>query len=62
LEDADRSALESAISTLRGFVERAEADWASVDANAFYAAKNAVDTASVRLQEIGIAESLREQG
>ncbi len=60
LADGERAGLASAIETLRGFVERAEADWRSVDANAFYAAKNAMDSASVRLQEIGIAESLRE--
>lgn len=60
LADGERAGLASAIETLRGFVERAEADWRSVDANAFYAAKNALDNASVRLQEIGIAESLRE--
>ena len=60
LGDDERVALESAIETLRGFVARAESDWRSVDPNAFYAAKDTLDRASVRLQEIGIAESLRE--
>ncbi len=60
LEPEARAGLEAAIGTVRGFVERAEADWRSVDANAFYEAKNDLDRASVRLQEIGIAESLRE--
>lgn len=60
LQGADQAALSAAMSTLRGFVARAEADWRTVDANAFYDAKHALDLASVRLQEIGIAESLRE--
>jgi hypothetical protein len=30
-----------------------------VDPNAFYSAKDALDRASVRLQEIGIAQSLK---
>lgn len=60
LEPADRDRLAASIETLRGFVARAEADWRSVDANAFYAAKNTMDTASVRLQEVGIADSLRD--
>lgn len=51
-----------AMAALAGFVERAEADWRSVDPNAFHAAKEALDRSSVRLQEIGIAESLREEG
>ncbi len=59
----ERATLERAIADLRSFVERAEADWQSVDANAFYQAKNALDHASIRLQEVGIAASLRaEQG
>jgi molecular chaperone DnaK (HSP70) len=59
LEAIERAELESHMVVVRGFVDKAQADWRSVDANAFYAAKNAMDTASVRLQEIGIAESLR---
>ena len=61
LTDDERAALETAIATLRGHIERAEADWRSVDANAFYQAKNDLDRASIRLQEVGIAASLREE-
>ncbi len=57
----ERAALERAIADLRSFVEKAEADWKSVDANAFYQAKNTLDQASVRLQEVGIAASLRAE-
>lgn len=60
LEPEARAALETTIAELRAHIEGAEADWRSSDANAFHAAKEAVDRASVRLQEIGIAESLRE--
>ena len=44
---------------LARLIENAELDWKAVDADAFYAAKQSLDEASVRLQEIGIAESLR---
>ena len=60
LDDEARRELEARIEALREMVRRAEADWASVDANAFHAAKEALDRASVRLQEISIRESLRE--
>ncbi|MCC5823852.1 MAG: Fe-S protein assembly chaperone HscA [Phycisphaerales bacterium] len=60
LDDAERAALESSIAALRAFVEQAETDWRAVDANAFYQAKNELDQASIRLQEVGIAASLRE--
>jgi hypothetical protein len=40
-------------------VSRAEADWSSVDPNELHEAKEALDRASIPLQEIGIAESLR---
>ncbi len=46
--------------SLRGMVERARADRRSVEPNALHAAKEALDRASVRLQEISISESLRE--
>jgi molecular chaperone DnaK (HSP70) len=59
LDAAYRDELEGRLAHLRGLVQRAEADWASVDANVFLAAKEALDRASVRLQEIGIAQSLR---
>jgi molecular chaperone DnaK (HSP70) len=61
LEPGYAEDLRSQISNLKSMVEAAERDWRSVDANGFYEAKNALDRASVRLQEIGIAESLRGQ-
>lgn len=61
LTPEERASLESSIEELRGFVGRAEADWRSVDANAFYQAKDRLDRASVRLQEVGIAASLRAE-
>lgn len=60
LEPNEHATLARALDELRGFVERAEADWSSVDPNAFYSAKDALDRSSVRLQEIGIAQSLRD--
>lgn len=59
LEPGNLAALESKLAEVRGMVESAERDWTSVDADAFYKAKQSLDEASVRLQEIGIAESLR---
>jgi len=61
LAPEERAALGSAIDELRGFIGRAEADWTSVDANAFSQAKDRLDRASVRLQEVGIAASLRAE-
>jgi molecular chaperone DnaK (HSP70) len=60
LDPAYAADLQSQVSDLRSLVERAERDWTSVDADAFYAAKNRLDRSSVRLQEVSIAESLRE--
>lgn len=60
LEPGERDTLEASLATLRDFVARGEADWASVDPNAFHAAKEALDRASVRLQEIGISQSLKD--
>jgi hypothetical protein len=45
---------------VQSFVQQAKADWRSVDANAFAAAKDKLDRTSVRLQEVSIAASLRE--
>ncbi len=59
LPPADRASLQSAITTLNTLIARAEADWRSVDPNAFHAAKHALDGASIRLHEISIAASLR---
>ena len=60
LEPGYREELAGKVAELRGMMEAAERDWKSVDADAFFAAKNGLDRASVRLQEGGIAESLRE--
>ncbi len=60
LEPDEHSTLAEALEELRSFVTRGEDDWTSVDPNAFYAAKDTLDRASVRLQEIGIAQSLRD--
>ncbi|MEM9374264.1 MAG: Hsp70 family protein, partial [Planctomycetota bacterium] len=56
-----RASLEEKIAALRVIVADAVADWRSVDANAFYAAKTDLDNASVRLQEVSISASLREE-
>jgi molecular chaperone DnaK (HSP70) len=60
LDEGYRQELEGLVETLRSFVERAEADWRSVDPDAFYKAKDALDQASIRLQEVSIAESLKD--
>ena len=56
-----RSDLEARVGSLRAMVERAKTDWKSVDADGMYKAKEEMDRASVRLHEIGIARSLREE-
>jgi molecular chaperone DnaK (HSP70) len=60
LEVAYAQELQQLASTLQSFVQQAKADWRSVDANAFAAAKDKLDRTSVRLQEVSIAASLRE--
>ncbi len=62
LEEAQRQDLRARIAELGEMVERARADWRSVDPNEFHASKEALDLASVRLQEISISESLRGDG
>jgi molecular chaperone DnaK (HSP70) len=62
LEEPQRVLLQQQMDVLRGFIDRAEADWPSVDPDAFARAKQSLDEASVRLQEIGIVESLRGEG
>jgi molecular chaperone DnaK (HSP70) len=59
LDPAYTRDLDAHVSALSSLVERAEKDWRSVNADEFYSAKNRLDQASVRLQEFGIAESLR---
>lgn len=60
LEVEYRDELESKLEALKDFIERAKADWRSVEPNAFHTAKEDLDHSSMRLQEIGIAESLRQ--
>lgn len=60
LEPTYAADLDARIARLQSMVSEAECDWRSVDADAFYKAKNELDQASVRLQEVGIAESLKE--
>jgi molecular chaperone DnaK (HSP70) len=50
------------LQTVEDCVARAERDWRSVDAGWFASAKDQLDRASLRLQELAIAESLRSQG
>ena len=52
--------LKAQISKLKSLVAAAEADWRSVDPNALHAAKESLDQASIRLHEVSIAKSLRE--
>ena len=52
--------LERQIATLQRFIDAGERDPASVDANAFQHAKESLDQASVRLHELSIAQSLRD--
>jgi molecular chaperone DnaK (HSP70) len=59
LEPAYREGLAAKIGRLRSLLEQARADWKNVDPDAFYAAKNELDQASIRLQEVSIAHSLR---
>ena len=42
-------------------VDLASADWSAVDPDTMHAAKQALDEASVRLQEVAIAHSLRQE-
>jgi molecular chaperone DnaK (HSP70) len=61
LDPAYAAELDARVAALRAMVRSAEADWRSVEPNALHAAKDALDRASMRLQEVGIAESLRQQ-
>jgi len=62
LDPSARAELERLVSELRVMVESAERDWKSVQPDAMHRAKDALDRASVRLQEISITESLRAEG
>jgi molecular chaperone DnaK (HSP70) len=59
LEPEYRADLERRIATLREMVASAKTNWQSVAPARFQAEKEALDRASVRLQEVSIAASLR---
>ncbi len=61
LEPSARAHLQSLIDSLRAQIELADRDWQSVSPDALHQAKDALDRASVRLQEISITESLRAE-
>ncbi len=60
LDQATKSNVEAAASTLRGMVAQARRDVDAVDAEAFHGAKEALDRASVPIHEASIARTLRE--
>ncbi len=59
LDAAYRADLEAKVARLVAMCDAAEADWRSVDPNSLHAAKDELDRGSVRLQEVGISQSLR---
>jgi len=59
LDPAYAARLDSLAAALRALVADADADWRSVDPNTLHEAKEALDRESVRLQEVAIAASLR---
>jgi len=59
LETTERADLAEAIGTLKSMTAQAAKDWRSVNGDAFHAAKERLDRASMRLHEISIADSLR---
>ena len=62
LDPGYRGQLEEKIASVQEFIDRSGEDAASVDADAFHEAKENLDRESVRLHEIAIAASLREEG
>lgn len=62
IEGAYRAEIEAAIGKLESLVDRAAQDWSGVDADAISAARDALNQTSVRLHEVSIARSLREDG
>jgi molecular chaperone DnaK (HSP70) len=61
LEPAYRAELEARMQRLRGLIEQARAAPGGIQADEFHRAKEELDRASMRLHEIAIARSLREQ-
>mgnify|MGYP000996612083 FL=1 len=53
------AAVQGATDELARFVDAGAADWKAVNPDAFHACKERLDRLSIRLQEIAIAESLR---
>jgi molecular chaperone DnaK (HSP70) len=61
IDEAPRRAIEQAAASLQAFVDRAaKPDAATVDPDAFHAAKEALDRVSVPLHEASIRQSLAE--
>jgi molecular chaperone DnaK (HSP70) len=56
-----RTDVEHRVAALKAMVHRATADWSSVNPDHFHQAKEDLDKASIRIHEIGIAKSLREE-
>ncbi|MBL9032084.1 MAG: Fe-S protein assembly chaperone HscA [Phycisphaerae bacterium] len=60
--DPDYAAdLRARIDALRALTDAADRDWRAVDPDALHRAKHDLDHASIRLQEVSIAESLKAQ-
>lgn len=60
LEAEYAAGLRRQIGALQSFITAASSDWRSVDPDAFHAAKEDLDRASIRLHEVAIALSLRD--
>jgi len=61
LEPDYREQLAGVLERLDAMIAGAEHDWRSVDANAFHALKEELDRTSMRLHEVSIAASLRDE-
>ena len=62
LDEAERRSLATLIDALSAMVDKAAADWRSAEPDAMHRLKESLDRQSVRLQEISITESLRQDG
>lgn len=61
LEPAYRQDLEQRLNALEMLIRTAQFDWRSVDPNQLHQAKDGLDKASMRLQEVAITEVLRAE-
>jgi len=61
LDPAYLAELEAAVTRLDELNKKARTDWRSVEPNAFHASKQKLDELSVRLHEVSIARSLRDE-